>query len=60
LKDSAHTMLAQNGNPNTPICIDCHNPHQQQPVKKDASGKPTFEENATIAKVWRDLPQCSI
>lgn len=51
LKDSAHTMLAKNGNPNTPICIDCHNPHQQPSVKKDANGKPTFEENATIAKV---------
>lgn len=51
LKDSAHTMLAQQGNPNTPICIDCHNAHTQAPVKKDADGKPTFEEKATIAKI---------
>jgi hypothetical protein len=51
LKDSAHTLMAKNGNPNTPVCIDCHNAHQQQPVKKDASGKPTYQEHATIAKV---------
>ena len=51
LKDSAHTMLADQGNPNTPICIDCHNAHTQAPVKKDANGNPTFEEKATIAKI---------
>ncbi|MDO8972220.1 MAG: hypothetical protein Q7U74_16110, partial [Saprospiraceae bacterium] len=51
LKDSAHTLMAKNGNPNTPVCIDCHNAHQQPPVKKDANGKPTYEEHATIAKV---------
>jgi len=51
LQDSAHTLLGKNGNPNTPVCIDCHNAHTQQPVKKDAAGKPTYEENATIAKV---------
>ncbi len=51
LKDSAHTTLGKNGNPNTPVCIDCHNAHQQQPVKKDAAGQPTYEEHANIAKV---------
>ena len=51
LKDSAHTMLADQGNPNTPICIDCHNAHTQAPVKMNADGKPTFEEKATIAKI---------
>ena len=51
LKDSAHTMLADQGNPNTPVCIDCHNAHTQEPVKKDAAGKPTFEEKATIATI---------
>ena len=50
LKDSAHTLMGKNGNPNTPVCIDCHNAHEQQPVKKDANGKPTYEEHATIAK----------
>ena len=25
--DNAHAKLAKNGNPNTPICADCHNPH---------------------------------
>ena len=51
LKDSAHTMLASKGNTNTPICIDCHNAHSQVSIKKDAAGKPTYEEHATIAKV---------
>ena len=51
LKDSAHTKLSAQGNPNTPICIDCHNAHTQVPVKKNADGKPTFEEKATIAKI---------
>lgn len=51
LKDSAHTKLAAQGNPNTPICIDCHNAHTQAPVKKNADGKPTYEEKATIAKI---------
>ncbi len=48
--DSAHTLLGARGNPNTPTCIDCHNAHYQPPIKKDANGEPTFEENATIAK----------
>ena len=51
LADSAHTALAKSGNQNTPICIDCHNAHTQVPIKKDASGNPTFEEKATIAKI---------
>lgn len=51
LMDSAHTLLGKQGNPNTPICIDCHNAHTQATIKKDANGNPTFEENATIAKI---------
>jgi predicted CXXCH cytochrome family protein len=51
LKDSAHTMLAAKGNPNTPICIDCHNAHTQVTVQLNADGKPTYEEDATIAKI---------
>ena len=50
LKDSAHTLLGTQGNPDTPTCIDCHNAHTQVGIKKDANGDPTFEENATIAK----------
>jgi hypothetical protein len=50
LKDSAHTLLATNGNKNTPICLDCHNAHTQTTIKKDAAGNPTGEEKAAIAK----------
>jgi hypothetical protein len=51
LTDNAHTKLAQGGNPNTPICADCHNPHTQVPIKKDADGAPAASERAVIAGI---------
>jgi len=49
IMDSAHARLAQEGNPNTPICADCHNPHTQPPIAKDANGDPAPSEHAIIA-----------
>jgi predicted CXXCH cytochrome family protein len=48
--DSAHTKLFNDGNQNAPICADCHNPHTQAPIQKDASGLPAKSEHAIIAK----------
>lgn len=47
--DSAHARLAAEGNPNTPVCADCHNPHDQNPIAKDANGDPAPAEHANIA-----------
>ncbi len=47
---SAHSKLAQEGNPNTPICADCHNPHTQMAIKKDANGDPAASERPVIAE----------
>jgi len=49
--DSSHTKLFQEGNTNTPICADCHNPHADTPFTKDASGKLTGETHARIANI---------
>ncbi len=49
VKDSAHARLAAEGNPNTPICADCHEPHATAPIQKDANGDPAPQENANIA-----------
>ncbi len=48
--DNAHAALAQAGNPNTPICADCHDPHTQLPIQKDANGDPAAVENSKIAE----------
>jgi hypothetical protein len=50
IADSAHARLAELGNPNTPICADCHNPHTQVKIVKDANGDPAAVENAKIAE----------
>jgi hypothetical protein len=47
--DSAHAVLAKNGNPNTPICADCHDPHTQVKIQKDSNGDPAAVENVKIA-----------
>lgn len=47
--DSAHTRLAEQGNPNTPVCADCHDPHAQAKIEKDANGDPAAAENVKIA-----------
>jgi hypothetical protein len=47
---SAHAVLARDGNSNTPICADCHNPHTQVKIQKDANGDPAPVENARIAE----------
>lgn len=50
-KDNAHAQLAQQGNPNTPICADCHEPHATDPIQKDANGDPAPQESAEIANI---------
>jgi hypothetical protein len=49
--DNAHARLAQEGNPNTPVCADCHDPHEQLPIAKDANGDPAPSEHANIANI---------
>ena len=49
--DNAHAKVAQAGNPNTPICADCHNPHAQNPIAKDANGDPAPSERTAIADI---------
>lgn len=46
---SAHAKLAADGNPNTPICADCHSVHTQGKIQKDANGDPAASENIKIA-----------
>ena len=41
--DSVHRTAFESGNPNAPICTDCHNPHTQVQVK-DAQGNLIPEE----------------
>ncbi len=48
--DSAHAKLAEEGNINAPICADCHDPHNQPVIQKDANGDPAPSENAVIAE----------
>jgi hypothetical protein len=48
--DSAHARLAEAGNTNTPVCADCHNPHTQKAIQKDANGDPAASENQVIAE----------
>jgi hypothetical protein len=49
LAGSAHAKLAAAGNPNTPICADCHNAHTQQTIQLDANGDPAPSEHTKIA-----------
>lgn len=49
--DSAHSRLAAEGNENTPVCADCHNPHTQPAIAKDANGDPAATEHANIANI---------
>jgi hypothetical protein len=48
--DGAHARLAEAGNPNTPICADCHDPHTQAAIEKEESGDPAPSEHVTIAE----------
>lgn len=50
LQDSVHTKMGDAGNVNAPVCADCHNPHQQRAIQKDANGEPAGSENAAIAQ----------
>lgn len=49
--DGAHQKLAEQGNPDTPVCADCHNPHAQQAIVMDAKGDPAPVENEKIAEI---------
>ncbi len=49
--DNAHHQLAVAGNPNTPVCADCHNPHATAPIAKDENGDPAPSEHAKIATI---------
>ncbi|NTV27171.1 MAG: hypothetical protein HGA93_00570, partial [Methanothrix sp.] len=51
LGDSIHTKMLNEGNKNSPVCSDCHNAHNQPPVKKTAQGAPAPEEHANIARI---------
>ena len=49
--DSAHSRLLGAGNTNAPICADCHEPHNQPRIAKDADGRLTAAEHAASAEV---------
>lgn len=51
VQGSAHYKLAAQGNKNTPVCSDCHNPHSQWPIAKDANGDPAPSERSRIAGI---------
>ena len=51
LMDSAHTKVAQTGNENAPICVDCHDSHAQTAIQKTADGKLTPAQHAASALV---------
>jgi hypothetical protein len=51
VEGSAHYQLAKQGNPNTPVCSDCHNTHTQPAIAKDANGDPASSERAHIAEI---------
>ncbi|MRR31251.1 hypothetical protein EG834_13230, partial [bacterium] len=52
--DNAHAKIHSDpNNPNagnTPTCVDCHNPHTQSQIQKDANGKLTGLEHAASAQ----------
>lgn len=50
IQDSVHTRVSNEGNKQAPICADCHNPHQQKPIQKEANGSPAGSEHAVIAQ----------
>jgi len=47
--DNAHASLAAEGNPNTPVCASCHDPHAQPKIAKDDNGDPAASEHQAIA-----------
>ena len=51
LMDSVHSKVMAEGNPNAPICADCHNPHQQPNIKKDEQGRLSAIDHAQSAMV---------
>ncbi|GIV66610.1 MAG: hypothetical protein AB1457_03350 [Chloroflexota bacterium] len=51
LMDSVHSKAMAEGNPNAPICADCHNPHQQPKIQKDEQGRLMAAEHAQSAMV---------
>jgi len=51
ITDNAHAKLAEGGNPNTPTCADCHDPHTQPAITKDSSGDPAASERKAIAEI---------
>lgn len=48
--DNAHARERAEGNPNTPTCSSCHNPHYQPAIQKDANGDPLPVEHKTITE----------
>lgn len=51
VEGSAHHALALAGNPDTPSCADCHDPHATEPIAKDENGEPAPSENQKIANI---------
>lgn len=48
LNDSIHRQALDAGNPNAPICVDCHNPHTQTRLKDKNTGERLEEERVNI------------
>lgn len=46
---SAHYQMAAEGNTNTPVCADCHNPHTQPDIQTNDAGDPLPVEHKNIA-----------
>jgi hypothetical protein len=48
LNDSIHKQAMDAGNPNAPVCTDCHNPHTQTRLKDKETGVRLEEERVNI------------
>jgi len=48
LNDSIHKQALDAGNPNAPMCVDCHNPHTQTRLKDKETGERLVEERVNI------------
>lgn len=48
LNDSIHKQALEAGNPNAPVCTDCHNPHTQTRLKDKDTGVRLEEERVNI------------